>query len=115
VSLRRRCAMRCGLLCRVQAMPGLMATGSGAVEGMSGDMEFGKGRHTRVLTGPILTTITTGRAGLTTRVIGAMKTTATTMTGDIAKMLFCSTGFDKKGRAPVVLAGSLSLTPHPTL
>src|SRR3984885_543361 len=65
-------------------MPGSMATGFGAAEGMSGGMECGRGRRTLALTGPILTTITTSRAGPTTRVTGAMKTTATTTIG-IAK------------------------------
>ncbi len=66
---------------------GSMDIGTGQGEGMSGSPECGAGHRTQVLIGPILTTTTTHRVGLTTRATGTMKTTATTTTGDIAKML----------------------------
>ena len=73
-----------------------MATGFGVEEGINGGPECGKGHPMPVLIGLILTTITTSRAGPTTRVIGAMMTMVTTTTGDIAKMRLSNRGPAKK-------------------
>ena len=67
---------------------------------MCGAPECGAGPRMQVLTGATLTTTTTPTAGHTTRVTGIMRTTATTTTGDIAKMHVCFAQGPAKSSGP---------------
>src|ERR1700722_11224679 len=59
-------------------MFGPRALGPGTAEGISGDVERGRGLPMRGRTGPILTMTIISKVGRPTKAIGIMKTTATT-------------------------------------
>jgi hypothetical protein len=81
-----RCDTKRRLRCPVPVLYGLPAIGTGPVEDTFGRQGYGEGRPMREPIGLIPTTIITTTAGLTTKVTGIMKITATTTTGAIANL-----------------------------